>query len=41
MKADGAYHVDDQEGLNVLAKTIRELVSRLSNAQRSGAHESQ
>jgi hypothetical protein len=29
--ACGAYHVDDQEGLNALADTIRELVSRLSN----------
>jgi hypothetical protein len=31
--ACGSYHVDDQEGLNALAETIRELVSRLSNDQ--------
>ena len=30
--ACGAYHVDDQEGLNALAATIRELVSRVSNS---------
>lgn len=30
--ACGSYHVDDQEGLNALADTIRELVARLSNA---------